>query len=91
MWNVGCGVLDVRCWMWNGPCATGMFSHRCHSSGIASLNRINGKGNADNKHCPPVMKTLPFEFQSTVSSTTCGSIIFHMQSACPRSRDFVRP
>ena len=42
MWSVGCGVLDVECWMWNvgcemmdvecgiwnGACGTGMFSHR---------------------------------------------------------------
>lgn len=62
MWNVGCGVLDVRCWMWNGPCATGMFSHRCHSSGIASLNRINGKGNAYYQHCPLCNEPYFFNF-----------------------------
>ena len=42
MWSVGCGMLDVECWMWNvrcemmdaecgiwnGACGTGMFSHR---------------------------------------------------------------
>ena len=42
MWSVGCGVLDVECWMWNVGCemmdvecgiwngasGTGMFSHR---------------------------------------------------------------
>ena len=33
MWSVGCGRLDVGCWMWNvgiwnGACGTGMFSHR---------------------------------------------------------------
>ena len=41
MWSVGCGVLDVECWMWNVGCemmdvecgiwngasGTGMFSH----------------------------------------------------------------
>lgn len=30
-----------------------------HSSGIASLNRINGKGNASYQHCPSVT-TLTF-------------------------------
>ena len=69
MWDDGCEMLDVKCWMLSVECGHApreYFSHGCHSSGIASLNRINGKGNAYYQHCPPVTKTLPFEFQSSV-------------------------
>ena len=64
MWSVECGVLDVGCEMRDDGCEMldverGMghapreyFSRRCHSSGSASLNRINGKGNASYQHCP---------------------------------------
>ena len=52
MWDVRCEMMDVKCWMWKvgfgmGHAAREYFSNRCHSSGIASLNRINRDGNAD--------------------------------------------
>lgn len=65
MWNVGCEMLDVECGMWKvgfgmGHAAREYFSNRCHSSGIASLNRINGKGNASYQHCPPCNENFTF-------------------------------
>lgn len=67
MWNVECEMLDVKCWMWNvrfgmGHAAREYFSHRCHSSESASLNRINGKGNAYYRHCPLCNEPYLFNF-----------------------------
>lgn len=60
MWDVGCEMWDVGCGMWNVAMRHENISPTDrHSSGIASLNRINGKGNASYQHCPSVT-TLTF-------------------------------
>ncbi len=57
MWDDGCEMLDVKCWVLSVEWAMrheNISPTDRHSSGVASLNRINGKGNAYYQHCPPV-------------------------------------